>query len=134
LSPLHGRCGARSVTIDRGSGYVGWPLCDANGFKAVSDEHGHDVGDASLVAAAHRLCSALRNADTLTRVTGDEFVILGAPAKERGDPSDLMQRPCVEVGRPFDITGNGSRWPRRGPRRDNGGRCRRSFSTRRPAT
>jgi diguanylate cyclase (GGDEF)-like protein/PAS domain S-box-containing protein len=49
---------------------------DLDGFKAVNDAHGHDVGDELLVALAQRMKAALRDGDTLARVGGDEFVAI----------------------------------------------------------
>ena len=47
---------------------------DLDGFKAVNDLHGHEVGDQMLVALAHRMKQMLREGDTLARLGGDEFV------------------------------------------------------------
>jgi diguanylate cyclase (GGDEF)-like protein/PAS domain S-box-containing protein len=47
---------------------------DLDGFKAVNDLHGHEVGDQLLTALACRMKQALRNGDTLARLGGDEFV------------------------------------------------------------
>ena len=49
---------------------------DLDGFKAVNDNHGHEVGDGLLVALSHRMSQALRDGDTLARIGGDEFVAL----------------------------------------------------------
>ncbi|UQB41321.1 EAL domain-containing protein [Thiomicrospira microaerophila] len=49
---------------------------DLDGFKAVNDQFGHEVGDQLLVELARRMKSQLRKSDTLSRIGGDEFVIL----------------------------------------------------------
>lgn len=49
---------------------------DLNGFKAVNDNHGHDAGDALLVALSERLINRFRASDCCARMGGDEFVIL----------------------------------------------------------
>jgi diguanylate cyclase (GGDEF)-like protein len=49
---------------------------DLDHFKRINDTHGHDVGDAVLVAVSNRLRSAVREYDTVARLGGDEFAIL----------------------------------------------------------
>jgi len=49
---------------------------DLDGFKAVNDDFGHDVGDAVLVQYAQRLCDAVRTEDVVARLGGDEFALL----------------------------------------------------------
>ncbi|MEI7611280.1 MAG: EAL domain-containing protein [Betaproteobacteria bacterium] len=47
---------------------------DLDGFKAINDRHGHQVGDKLLVILAERMKQSLRDSDTLARLGGDEFV------------------------------------------------------------
>ena len=42
----------------------------------MNDTLGHEAGDRLLVAVAARLQSTLRDADTIGRMGGDEFVVL----------------------------------------------------------
>jgi len=49
---------------------------DLDNFKQVNDNHGHSGGDVLLCKVASILQDTLRDADTLSRIGGDEFVIL----------------------------------------------------------
>ena len=49
---------------------------DLDGFKVINDKHGHDAGDAILIEVAKRLNSIVRNEDIVSRVGGDEFVVV----------------------------------------------------------
>ena len=49
---------------------------DVDGLKAINDTMGHAAGDAALVAVADRLAAAGRVDDVVSRIGGDEFVIL----------------------------------------------------------
>lgn len=49
---------------------------DCDGFKRVNDSYGHAVGDRVLVELAQRLASSLRTNDSVSRISGDEFVVI----------------------------------------------------------
>ena len=51
-------------------------LIDLDGFKAVNDTYGHLAGDHLLVEISERLKSITRDSDLISRIGGDEFVIL----------------------------------------------------------
>lgn len=51
-------------------------MIDADGFKAINDSYGHEVGDEVLRQLARCLRTAVRNDDVVCRLGGDEFLIL----------------------------------------------------------
>lgn len=67
---------------------------DLDNFKEVNDVHGHQAGDQLLVAVADRLRAAVRSADFVSRIGGDEFVIL-----LEGDPSAIGRSVVAAIER-----------------------------------
>ncbi|NNG23719.1 EAL domain-containing protein [Telluria aromaticivorans] len=51
-------------------------LIDLNNFKTINDTFGHEAGDIVLKVVARRLQSAVRESDTVARMSGDEFVLV----------------------------------------------------------
>jgi diguanylate cyclase (GGDEF)-like protein len=49
---------------------------DLDHFKDINDTLGHPVGDAVLKEVANRICSVLRPGDEVSRVGGDEFLVM----------------------------------------------------------
>jgi len=49
---------------------------DLDGFKAYNDRHGHRSGDGVLERLASRIAAVTRTTDVLSRIGGDEFVLL----------------------------------------------------------
>lgn len=51
-------------------------MLDVDFFKAINDNHGHDVGDKALQHVAQCIGSQLRDGDFCARFGGEEFVVL----------------------------------------------------------
>ncbi|HRM69783.1 MAG TPA: diguanylate cyclase [Thauera phenylacetica] len=67
---------AEWATATRHSRAFSVMIVDLDGFKAINDTHGHDVGDMALRQAAETLRGALRTQDLICRTGGDEFLVL----------------------------------------------------------
>ena len=76
---------------------LGLLLLDLDHFKAVNDEHGHDVGDRVLREFACRVRDQLRDTDLLARLGGDEFAVL-LPESDEGDCLVTAERVTRAVG------------------------------------
>jgi diguanylate cyclase (GGDEF)-like protein/PAS domain S-box-containing protein len=84
---------------------VGYPIAlmfvDIDHFKQINDTHGHDVGDEILKSVADRMAHCLRQTDTLSRVGGDEFVILLTEIKKSEDAQLVAEHLLETVSKPL---------------------------------
>ena len=74
---------------------------DLDGFKAVNDRFGHDVGDELLRAVAERLERAAAEQHRVGRLGGDEFVII---ARGVDDTDELGSRLLGCFAAPFALS------------------------------
>ena len=73
---------------DNGQGRFALAFLDIDNFKHINDYYGHAVGDTLLVEVSKRLALDLRDSDMLSRISGDEFVLLLNPIQsERRSPN-----------------------------------------------
>jgi diguanylate cyclase (GGDEF)-like protein len=82
-------------------------LIDADNFKEVNDQYGHDVGDKVLIEMARRLSSSIRHSDVLVRWGGEEFLIVSRYT-DRREAELLAQRVLSAVAdTPFSVGPSG---------------------------
>lgn len=74
---------------------------DLDGFKAVNDHYGHEVGDQLLIALSHGMKQTLRDGDSLARLGGDEFVAVLIDLANTGDGVPMLQRLLAAASHPF---------------------------------
>ena len=84
------------------SGSLSVLFLDLDHFKNVNDSLGHRIGDVLLVAVARRLESLLRPQDTISRLGGDEFLLL-LPATPADQAAEVATKLLAAVAQPFQI-------------------------------
>lgn len=65
---------------------------DLDHFKNINDTLGHNVGDALLKAVARKLKSIIRENDIVSRIGGDEFIIVLTDFKDTGSLEQVISK------------------------------------------
>jgi diguanylate cyclase (GGDEF)-like protein/PAS domain S-box-containing protein len=76
---------------------------DLDGFKRTSDALGHVIGDTLLRRIGERLKETVRDADTLARFGGDEFVLLLSELDDVGHAAIAAQRCLGALATPLRV-------------------------------
>jgi len=76
---------------------------DLDGFKAVNDTYGHDVGDELLVTMSRRMKEALRGGDTLARIGGDEFISVMVDLESIENTKPVLERLLKAAAEPVTV-------------------------------
>ena len=79
---------------------------DLDGFKQINDPLGHDVGDTLLSMVAARLVAAVRQEDTVARLSGDEFVIALWELNHADDVVKMALKVIQAMSQPYCIQGS----------------------------
>jgi diguanylate cyclase (GGDEF)-like protein len=91
---------------ERDDSQIALLFCDLDGFKAINDQYGHEVGDEVLRQVAGRLVDGRRKIDTVARLGGDEFVILLAGLENARAGASAVARQCLgAISEPFQVEG-----------------------------
>ena len=76
---------------------------DLDNFKNINDSLGHDIGDQVLIEVAARLAQTIRTEDTLSRLGGDEFILLSENIENENAIYNLANRLLASLRRPIPI-------------------------------
>ncbi len=76
---------------------------DIDNFKHINDYYGHSAGDALLVQLTKRLGLDLRQSDMLSRISGDEFLLLLHPIRSQEEVADYLGLLLQRLRAPFFI-------------------------------
>jgi c-di-GMP phosphodiesterase Gmr len=79
---------------------------DIDNFKHINDYYGHAIGDALLVEVARRLGMDLRDSDMLSRISGDEFLLLLDPIQSEHEVAEYINFTLERLRAPFFIDGS----------------------------
>jgi len=101
---LYDRLHHALAQAEREHGETGVLFVDLDNFKQINDLHGHRVGDELLSELGARLQTAVRPADTVARIGGDEFVVVCEHADEPGALA-LADRLEAAIGVPVSAGG-----------------------------
>ncbi|MGN2392486.1 EAL domain-containing protein [Pelomicrobium sp. G1] len=79
---------------------------DLDRFKTINDSLGHHVGDALLKEVANRLSGSLRATDTLSRLGGDEFLVVIQDLLHSQDAARVAEKLLDVLNDPFAVEGH----------------------------
>ncbi|PIE55842.1 MAG: hypothetical protein CSA34_07440 [Desulfobulbus propionicus] len=76
---------------------------DLDNFKNINDSMGHDKGDKLLIMVAKRLQTMISDEDTLSRLGGDEFIILAENVNSESEIFTLASRILASLTDAFEL-------------------------------
>lgn len=76
---------------------------DLDNFKHINDYYGHAIGDLLLVEFTKRVSMNLRETDMLSRISGDEFLLLLNPIRSAQEVADYIDFMLRRLRAPFFI-------------------------------
>jgi diguanylate cyclase (GGDEF)-like protein/PAS domain S-box-containing protein len=101
---FHDRIGQALIEAQRDEGRFAVLFLDLDRFKYVNDSMGHMAGDKLLQVVAERLKKSVRETDTISRLGGDEFIILLRDTDLDGT-AHVAEKILGAVADPIDING-----------------------------
>ena len=91
---------------DEPHGSFALAFLDIDNFKHINDYYGHPIGDALLIEVAKRLAMDLRESDMLSRISGDEFLLLLNPIQSEQEVAEYIRFTLERLRAPYFIDGS----------------------------
>ena len=101
-SLLADRVGQALSRVERKGEPLALVFLDLDRFKNVNDSLGHRIGDELLIQVAQRLQSVLRDEDTVSRLGGDEFILV-LPGTGADGASHVAEKVLKSLSHPYRI-------------------------------
>lgn len=79
---------------------------DLDSFKEINDNFGHSVGDLLIIEAAKRLSNCLSPSDIVTRLSGDEFMLILSEYKNRNELEEYAKKIKTSLSNTFYLDEN----------------------------
>lgn len=76
---------------------------DLDGFKAINDEYGHEIGDEVLIAVGKRLAKSVRASDMVARMGGDEFTAIIRNSADKEAVAVVADKIHKSISKPIRI-------------------------------
>jgi two-component system, sensor histidine kinase ChiS len=103
---LYGRLDHSLNLAKRNGNVVAVLFLDLDGFKPVNDTYGHHVGDLLLKAVADNLLACVREADTVARIGGDEFIVVLEEVEKLEAIDKIAQNIITHLSSGFELEGH----------------------------
>ena len=88
---------------------LGLLFIDLNEFKSINDKYGHTIGDSVLQTIATRMQSCVRETDMVSRIGGDEFIVLITDVENKTTYHILAEKLKELISQPIIIEQNSYR-------------------------
>ncbi len=91
------------ISAERQDTKIAVLFLDLDKFKQVNDTLGHDTGDLLLCEVGHRLSSLCKQTDTVSRLGGDEFLLIIEDVQQYEEVIVLVEKIIQAMAKPFAL-------------------------------
>lgn len=93
------------ATASRNGEYLALLYVDLDNFKGINDTLGHQAGDLVLLEVSRRLQGLFRSSDTVSRLGGDEFLVVLNAVNRTSDPASAAEKVLESLSHGIAVCG-----------------------------